>query len=235
MDQASRRPSYLVFPQSKTRPFAKVTFGKNIITTEGFADPEYSGRVLREIDYDNDPGVVTVGDFRALDFFGDGSFYLLDTPGHAIGHLGGLARTTTNPDTFIFMGGDLCHHSGEIRPSRHLSLPTEVPLPSASIPCPGAIFQQLLTTRARNVNEPFFDPVLAIDVPLAIDTIRKAQEADGLDSVWFVYAHDPSLMGVADLFPLSANEWKKRGWREKTLWTFLRDFEPATRAITSQL
>jgi glyoxylase-like metal-dependent hydrolase (beta-lactamase superfamily II) len=50
-----------------------------------------------------------LGQFRAFDYFGDGSFYLLDAPGHAVGHLCGLARTT--PDTFVFMGGDICHHN----------------------------------------------------------------------------------------------------------------------------
>ncbi len=68
---------------------------------------------MREIDF-QEP--LTIGSFSAVDFFGDGSFYLLNSPGHAIGHMSGLARTSTNPDTFIFMGGDLCHHGGQMRP-----------------------------------------------------------------------------------------------------------------------
>jgi hypothetical protein len=37
-----------------------------------------SGRNLREISFSDD---FKIGSFRAHDFFGDGSFYLLDTPG----------------------------------------------------------------------------------------------------------------------------------------------------------
>ncbi len=37
----------------------------------------------------------------AVDYFGDGSFLPLDGPGHAIGHLCGLARTTVDPPTVM--------------------------------------------------------------------------------------------------------------------------------------
>lgn len=42
------------------------------------------GRNLREIDFEG-AGSLRIGKFPAVDFFGDGSFYLLDSPGHAIG------------------------------------------------------------------------------------------------------------------------------------------------------
>ena len=63
---------------------------------------------IREISFEHSS--LRIGQFAAFDFFGDGSFYLLDTPGHAIGHMCGLARTTTT--TFAFLGGDICHFSG---------------------------------------------------------------------------------------------------------------------------
>lgn len=55
------------------------------------------GRFVRELTFEEgeDHPVLSIGDFKAIDFFGDGSFYLLDTPGHAVGHLCGLARTST--------------------------------------------------------------------------------------------------------------------------------------------
>lgn len=49
------------------------------------------GRHVREIAFDPD---MHFGSFEAFDFFGDGSFYLLDAPGHAIGHLCAAARCT---------------------------------------------------------------------------------------------------------------------------------------------
>jgi hypothetical protein len=192
------------------------------------------GRQLNEINFSEQSSALKAGDFRAFDFFGDGSFYLLDTPGHAIGHLAGLARTTTNPDTFIFMGGDLCHHGGEIRPSPHLPLPPTLnfPLPDAlrarASGCPGGkLFEELNVKRGRKPDEPFFDPAIGLDIPLAIQTIRETQAADAQDDVFFIFAHDMSIEGVVDLFPLAANDWKKKGWREKTFWNFLGDLTAA--------
>ncbi|EED80741.1 predicted protein [Postia placenta Mad-698-R] len=45
---------------------------------------------------------------RALDLYGDGSFYLLDAPGHLPGHLAALARVS--PNAFILLAGDCCHN-----------------------------------------------------------------------------------------------------------------------------
>ncbi|KAF3002588.1 hypothetical protein E8E13_008282 [Curvularia kusanoi] len=56
-------------------------------------ESDYANRELREISFDTE---LKIGQFPAFDYFGDGSFYLLDSPGHAIGHLCGLARTTTD-------------------------------------------------------------------------------------------------------------------------------------------
>ncbi|VUC32805.1 unnamed protein product [Clonostachys rosea] len=188
-------------------------------------ESDFSGREIREINFDQP---LRVGEFNAVDFFGDGSFYVLDTPGHAIGHLGALARTSVNPDTFIFMGGDLCHHSSEMRPSRYLPLPESIshPISPASLyPCPGLVLEKLQKSRGRSANEPFFDPAMGVPVETALQTVRKAQEADGDENVLFIYAHEHSFKEIGELFPNSANDWKKKGWREKMLWAFLRDFK----------
>jgi len=202
---------------------------------------DFEGRELQEITF-TEPNALQIDPFRAYDYFGDGSFYLFDTPGHAVGHLAGLARTTTNPDTFIFMGGDLTHHGGELRPSPLMPLPNSIP--SSYIPslcqrlsftaaCPGSIFESIQATRNRSppTTRPFFDPVMGKDIPLAIETIKKTQEADADENVWYVFAHDGKLQGVADLFPRSANEWKQKGWREKSMWKFLEDFEIAAKQM----
>ncbi|KAL9601984.1 MAG: hypothetical protein Q9179_002700 [Wetmoreana sp. 5 TL-2023] len=52
-------------------------------------ESDYADRKLREISFESD---LQVGGYKAFDYFGDGSFYLLDSPGHAIGHICGLAR-----------------------------------------------------------------------------------------------------------------------------------------------
>ncbi|ETS79696.1 hypothetical protein PFICI_09549 [Pestalotiopsis fici W106-1] len=182
-------------------------------------------RQVNELDFTRSS--IHIGRFRAIDFFGDGSFYLLDTPGHAIGHLGGLARTTVNPDTFIFMGGDLCHHASELRPSKYIPLPDtiEYPIISASLyPCPGAVIERLQRPRGRCSLDPIFDPARGVPLEDAIETVRKTQELDADENVLFIYAHDKSVTEIGDLFPLAANDWKKHGWRDRMFWAFLRDF-----------
>ncbi|KAI4245863.1 MAG: hypothetical protein LQ352_006508 [Teloschistes flavicans] len=52
-------------------------------------ESDYQGRNLREISFDSK---FQIGGYAALDYFEDGSFYLLDSPGHAIGHMCGLVR-----------------------------------------------------------------------------------------------------------------------------------------------
>ncbi|KAH7383825.1 beta-lactamase-like protein [Pyrenochaeta sp. MPI-SDFR-AT-0127] len=42
-----------------------------------------------------------------VDFYGDGSVYLIDTPGHLTGHVNLLGRT--GPKNWVYLGGDCCH------------------------------------------------------------------------------------------------------------------------------
>ncbi|KAJ3555475.1 hypothetical protein NM688_g2558 [Phlebia brevispora] len=45
---------------------------------------------------------------HAIDFFGDGSLYLVSVPGHIPGHMGALARVA--PNSFVFLAADICHN-----------------------------------------------------------------------------------------------------------------------------
>jgi glyoxylase-like metal-dependent hydrolase (beta-lactamase superfamily II) len=192
--------------------------------------PPFRGRELREIDFDQDIG-LKAGQLKAFDFFGDGSFYLLDTPGHTVAHMAGLLRTTTNPDTFIMMGGDLCHHGGELRPSPYRPLPSELnPHPRAKMRsrrCPGGVLEDLQRNRGRTKNQAFFDVAMGADIPEAQRTIHKTQKADASDDIFFIFAHDDNVMGVIDTFPKEANNWKRKGWGDQARWGFLKDFGPA--------
>ncbi|KAJ7670056.1 beta-lactamase-like protein [Mycena polygramma] len=52
---------------------------------------------------------AAIGPFpKAMDYYGDGSVYLVDTPGHCKGHITVLARTSSDGD-WIFLGGDIAH------------------------------------------------------------------------------------------------------------------------------
>ncbi|KAG1741132.1 hypothetical protein EDB19DRAFT_2038912 [Suillus lakei] len=51
---------------------------------------------------------LSIGPFLALDYFGDGSMYIIDAPGHVRRHINKLARTS--PDgAWILLGGDSAH------------------------------------------------------------------------------------------------------------------------------
>ena len=63
---------------------------------------DWEGRNLIEHDFKNGKS-LKIGRFSALDYWGDGSFYVLDTPGHALGHVSALARVAK--DEFVFLGG----------------------------------------------------------------------------------------------------------------------------------
>jgi len=211
------------------------------------ADPEgeilesdYAGREVREINFSG-PGTLNIGRFRAFDYFGDGSFYLLDAPGHAIGHLSGLARVATSPASFILMGADAANHGGEMRPTAYLPLPDQIlphPFwPSSGSPCPGHIFEPLLRRRIEEgegkdwKTTPFYTaPGDASDehVKEQTRTVSKLQELDARDDVFVVLAHDQSLFGVVDFFPAgTADRFVEKGWVERGRWRFLRDFAGA--------
>ena len=89
-----------------------------------FHEADFEGREVFEPSFSDD---LKIGQYQAHDYFGDGSFYMLNTPGHAVGHVSALVRTTTSPDTFAFLGGDICHHSGDIRPTKYIPMPENVP------------------------------------------------------------------------------------------------------------
>lgn len=175
---------------------------------------------------------MKAGAFPAFDFFGDGSFYLLDTPGHCLGHMAGLARTSKagdgsdSADTFIMMGGDLCHHGSEMRPSPYLPLPDPLPSRVGGAKC-AADFQRLNARNGRKADSPFVSPNMFEDEQLSDQTIERTQVADADPNVWFVFAHDRALLEGVELFPEKANDWKQKGYKEKTMWMFLEDILPA--------
>jgi hypothetical protein len=186
---------------------------------------------LREVTFD---GSLKFYGLDALDFFGDGSFYLIDLPGHTIGHIGGLVRTTSNPDTFAILSGDLYHNSGELRPSPFKSLPRQITFNPEHKPdhwkrstCPCSAFEGLQTKRGRTANEPFFEVTSGYDVVVANDTLKRTQLPDAQDHIIVLSAHDDALIGVADFFPKAANNWKELGWKEKIEWVFLKDYTKA--------
>lgn len=144
----------------------------------------------------------------------------------------GLARTTTT--TFVLLGADCCHHSGEFRPTQYLPMPESINLNplrknttySRHAPCPGSFFRDVHP--ARSVSEPFYrftDPGISHDVGAATDSMRKMTAFDANDDVLVLMAHDSEIKGVLDFWPEKINNWKSKGWKSALRWAFLGDFK----------
>jgi len=184
-----------------------------------------------------------IGDFNAYDLFGDQSFYLLDVPGHAIGHMCGLARTTE--DSFILMGADTCHHAGEYRPSQYVQMPDNIvlklPNSASEQVCPCGIFENIHPHPDVFRTEKFYDirvnedgTTVAHDPDKAKESIRKLQKFDAADNVFVICAHDTTLVGIVDVFPKEANNWRHADWKMKARWKFLGDWDVVQKYISQQ-
>ncbi|KAJ1709910.1 hypothetical protein NYO67_7942 [Aspergillus flavus] len=198
-------------------------------------DDAFLGRNLVELDFS---GAVNIGGFLAIDFFQDGSLYLLRSNGHTNNHISALARTSENH--FILLGGDVAHHPGEYRPTEHLPLPIEIrPSPldkvtcSASA-CPSYIFENISPTTAKAKGKktkvtPFYELNAALneDLESAEASLDKMTVFDGSANVLIIIAHDASLLDILPFFPKKITDWNVEGYKEAGAWRFLKDFSGA--------
>lgn len=195
---------------------------------------DFENRKCIEIDCKD----LHIGPFPAKDFYGDGSLYLLDTPGHWPGHLCALARTT--PDTFVFLGGDICHFAGDFRPSEEIPLPDIIPgealrySPKYPMPCPCEFFADhhpQLRASESPVNTkatPFYQlsthqRSTYKDPAVAMITVQKMQKYfDSDPNILVCLAHDPALLDNLPTFnehpEQDINNWKQLGLKEKCHW-----------------
>lgn len=204
---------------------------------------EFEGRGVHELDFSTSD--LEIGTLKAIDYFGDGSFYLLSAPGHAIGHVNALARTTD--DSFIYFAGDSFHHASELRPhdGHGASLPSSLDLPGLSCPCSALHTIHPLNDRSKipnhyhkHYNQVPNDPnkvpfhtisetksgeTMAVDLRAARATVEAVQRFDSDPRVFVIAAHDTTLYDILEYFPKSANAWREKGWKEEGYWLFLRD------------
>jgi glyoxylase-like metal-dependent hydrolase (beta-lactamase superfamily II) len=196
--------------------------------TSCFREAVFSGRQVVEVPFSSN---LKIGGFEAYDYFKDGSFYILNTPGHAVGHVSALVRTT--PDTFVFLGGDVCHFGGSYRPTKYILLPDYIPEETkldAHIPrpCPCAAFTACHPDQSQSRTTPFYrvatDGGWYIDPAVAQQSIRGLEEFDADPNVLVAIAHDPTSLDVFTFFPDGTmNDWQKQGWKEALHWGFLNE------------
>lgn len=184
---------------------------------------------IREISFENGSKTLLIGGFPAIDYFGDGSFFLLDAPGHTVGHIAALARVTTastssgecDKDTFVLIGGDICHYPGVFRPTKSLPLDTEVQATLHA--CPVSLFLDVHPEKSHD--RPYYNmPVEAtVDKESADLSIQRLSAFDANADVMVIIGHDASLVDKLQFFPKTINAWKQEKLKNYR-WEFLRDF-----------
>lgn len=222
--------SLVVGPGFKSNPLTYPGYPLNPNST--VVQDAFEGRELVEIEFDTG---FEIGEFKAVDFFGDGSFYLLYGPGHTHDHMCALARTSENK--FIFLGADAAHYNGLLRPSTLLPLPDFiVPSPFEDLHshsfCPGSIFESIHPATVKGDNyrtTPFY--TLSTNITQSPEdadvTIQKIQRLDASPDVLVVVAHDITALEIFPYFPETLNGWEVKGYKELDTWRFLGDFEKA--------
>ncbi|ESK81485.1 metallo-beta-lactamase superfamily protein [Moniliophthora roreri MCA 2997] len=191
-------------------------------------DSDFANREVREVSFTD--ASLTIADRRIIDFLGDGSLYLIDMPGHCPGNLVALARVT--PSTFLLLGGDTAHHAGQIRPNAHIH---------KTCPCPASILEstrESVSTKYFSPESTYFDlqsrtePLLSVtsmipsfyaDRAMSIESQKALGVLDADPDVLVILAHDPTLLGVIDMFPSTLDAWKENGWKEQVVWEFLKE------------
>jgi glyoxylase-like metal-dependent hydrolase (beta-lactamase superfamily II) len=203
-------------------------------------ESDYAGKEMEEIPFsDHDEGGgLRIGKFKAHDFFADGSFYLLDVPGHAVGHMCALARTTER--SFVLLGADACHFAGALRPSNYIPLPETLDAAASGLdpgyfknPCPCEIFGTCHPgEREEKRTSPYYTASRApgsayIDPDVANESIQGLKEFDACENVLICLAHDPGLFEVLPLLndgrENDINGWKEKGYKEILRWRFLNE------------
>lgn len=188
----------------------------------------FEGRTIHELDFTNQ--IDHLG-FRAYDYFRDGSLYILDTPGHAIGHISALVKNAC--DSWVLLGGDVCHFPGVIRPTSNLLMPdsiSEAELHHQGNSSKNIYTAQYISCHPDSIHaqsSPFYYPCSKADSwyinpANARETVEKLQLADCRDDLLVVLAHDRGLLGEPIFFPnKSLDNWRLDGIKGRLRWRFL--------------
>lgn len=188
----------------------------------------FEGRNVREVTFSDN---FVVAGYQANDYFGDGSLYILNTPGHTIAHISALVRTTI--DTFVFLGGDICHFGGNFRPSEYVHLPEWLSsddigqLEHRAAPYACSVFTEFHPEKNHATTSPYYEICNHADSwyhdpSEAQKSVNKLITLDASDRILVLIAHDPILMRSIPLFPHGVlDDWQAAGWKEKIRWGFL--------------
>ncbi|KZT57141.1 hypothetical protein CALCODRAFT_517617 [Calocera cornea HHB12733] len=146
-----------------------------------------------------------VGSFdKGWDFFGDGSMWIMQAPGHCPGHQVALCRVSTSPDTYVLLSGDTCH-------SRYIYSPFPGPDLRSDVACwvhpshgpPGS--EKGETT-------------MHVDLEEAYRSIARLTRMEMEDNVICIVAHETEMARELDLgigqMKQGWDKWKENGWKK---------------------
>ncbi|WVW79356.1 hypothetical protein I302_101324 [Kwoniella bestiolae CBS 10118] len=158
-------------------------------TTEGAWEGE-----IADINSENKPRKwEKVGCFdNAVDWFGDGSFWLIDAPGHCTGHIMALCRVTAQPDTYVLLAGDAAHHQ-----SMYLPIPSN----DEDLRSP----KPVINGKVQFAEDPI----------VATRTVGTLTRMSMEDNVMVLLAHEKEAVGILDQCPKDIGEWKAKGWKDE--------------------
>ena len=225
--------SLVVGPGFKTQPTAYP--GKPINPNAQTLHEAFEGRELIELDFSSSASTLKVAGLRAIDWFDDGSFYLLEAPGTTQDHIMALARTSA--DKFVLLAGESAHHGGEFRPSSLTPLPDTIspsPFehPTSASSCPCSLFQPIHPSPESFRTTPFYETIAhQISDPVANRTTLDALTAfDASPDVLIILTHDASLLDVLEFFPKAdLVGWEKPPSKKDIgRWRFLNDFRKSS-------
>ncbi|GMK54871.1 hypothetical protein CspeluHIS016_0114570 [Cutaneotrichosporon spelunceum] len=167
--------------------------------------PFGSEREVEELN-ENSPWVRCGAFPQAIDYFGDGSLYILNAYGHMVGHIAALVRTSASPDSYMLLAGDSAHVRG---------------LYSCCVGCTQPSFRAGLYPAAHGLSpaEQQRGGLLAIhyDLPAAYLNMARMGRMEEEDNVCVILAHDLEWKKIIDREQGGEDwEWVEVGdWKAK--------------------
>ncbi|KAH8834700.1 beta-lactamase-like protein [Flagelloscypha sp. PMI_526] len=190
---------------------------------------DFANRTVTELNFTGSK--TKIGGFAALDYFEDGSLYILSVPGHMPGHVAALLRV--QPTSFVLLSADSFHHAGQIRPTAalHKAVPISEELLylahdhiSRDYFRSGGNDTTGFDFKARS--GPFFNiPELGgfYQDPATSRTSWLGIEAfDANDDVFVVGSHDSTIYPLTPEDKTTTfNDWKALGFKKQVTWQFV--------------
>ncbi len=110
---------------------------------------------------------------HTLDFFNDGSLYIIDSPGHLYGHVNLLARTGAHK--YVYLGGDCCHDPRILKGEKGIAMYEDGRGGTRSVHVDTGVARKTLDRIEEFVREKGAGGELEVEVVVAHDGVWREQ------------------------------------------------------------